>query len=75
MANKINFKQITQSGDWKVVKAMQGRNGRVRIDARRRFHRADEQNNYSEWLSVGYVNHIRREEGLCRIQESNVFEY
>lgn len=72
---KPTFKDIATSGKWIVDKATQGCNNKVRIDAHTRFHEADGVNFYSEWLSLSYVNRIRRENGLCKIQESRVWHY
>ena len=69
------FKTITTSDNWIIEKALQGSNNRVRIDARTRYHIPDGINRYSEWLSIDYVNRIRRQNGLCRIQESNAWHY
>lgn len=72
---KVTFKMISECDNWIITKAKQGFGGKVRIDARTRFHVADGQNFYSEWLSITYVNRIRRENGLCPIQDRHIFEY
>lgn len=72
---KPTFKTITTSDNWIIEKALQGNGHKVRIDAHTRFHIPDGVNYYSEWLSLSYVNRIRRENGLCKIQESRVWHY
>ena len=72
---KPTFKQIQASDNWIIEKALQGYNKSVRIDAHTRFHIPDGINRYSEWLTLNYVNRIRRENGLCNIQESHVWHY
>lgn len=36
---------------WIITKVMQGYNGKIRIDAKTRFHIADESNFFSEWCT------------------------
>lgn len=70
----ITFKDVV-NGDWIIKAAKQGRGKRVRITAQRRFHKADQPDFYQEWLTIDYVNRIRREAGLCKIQDSKAWEY
>lgn len=61
---KISAKEVLQSqSGWIITKVIQGYNGEVRIDAKRRFHKADEPNFFSEWVSLKYANRCRREVG------------
>lgn len=55
---KITIKEVLTSDNWIVTKILQGYNGRIRIDARRRFHKADEQNHYSEWTTDLYYKQL-----------------
>ena len=36
---------------WIITKVMQGYNGKIRIDAKTRFHISDESNFFSEWCT------------------------
>lgn len=66
---KISAKEVLQSnGGWIITKVMAGYNGKVRIDAKRRFHKADGQNFFCEWVSLKYANRCRREERLKDIE-------
>lgn len=66
---KISAKEVlTSNGGWIITKVMAGYNGKVRIDAKRRFHKADEQNYFSEWVSLSYANRCRQNEGLRKIE-------
>ena len=68
MAKKITFKDI-MGGGWTITQAMNGGMNSVRITAHRRHHEADGVNYYQEWLTVSYVNRVRREAGFVPIQE------
>lgn len=57
---KISLSKVL-GGNWIITKVMQGYGGRIRIDAEARFHRADENNYFSEWYSLKYANRISRE--------------
>lgn len=68
MAKKITFKDI-MGGGWTITQAMNGGMNSVRITAHRRNPVNGEKNTYSEWLTVSYVNRVRREAGFVPIQE------
>lgn len=59
---KVRAKEVLQ-GDWIITNVHQGYNGIVRISAKRRFHRADEQNFFCDWVTLKYANRCRREVG------------
>lgn len=66
---KVTAKEVLSShGGWIIKKVMQGRGGKVRIDAQRRYHKADQSDFFSEWVSLSYANRIRREEGLSNLK-------
>jgi hypothetical protein len=58
---KVSTKEVLQSDGWIITKVMQGYNGKVRIDAKRRFHKDDSQNLFCEWVTLKYANRCRRE--------------
>lgn len=55
---KATIKDVLTSDNWIITQVMQGYNGRVRIDARTRYHIADGQNFFSEWCSKKYADSI-----------------
>ena len=66
---KVTIKEVLTSRDtWIITKVMQGYNGSIRIDARRRFTAADGVNFFSEWTKKNYVNRVRRDAGLNEIE-------
>lgn len=58
---KTTLKDVITSGEWIITKVHQGYNGRVRIDAKRRHHKADEPDFFSEWGTLKYINRLRAE--------------
>jgi len=58
---KITLKDIIEDDSWIITKVINGHNGSVRIDAMRRFYKADEQNRFSDWYQKDYVNRLYRE--------------
>lgn len=67
---KITLKEVMQGG-WIIEKVMQGYNGKVRISARRRFLRSDENNRYQEWVTLSYANRLRKEYGFSPLEITN----
>lgn len=59
---KVRAKEVLQ-GDWIITDVHQGYNNQIRIKAKRRFHRADEQNFYCDWVTLKYANRCRRDVG------------
>ena len=57
------MKEVLTSGNWIITGVKQGYRGRLRINAKRRYPRADEPNLFSEWGTKEYINRIRREDG------------
>lgn len=61
---KPTIKEVVTLKNWIIRKVVKGYNGRVRIDAVRRFHIADTSDFFSEWATIKYINQCRRNEGL-----------
>lgn len=68
-------KEVLQSGDWIITKVMQGYNGLVRIDAKRRFHKADDSNFFSKWVKESYADKCLRDVGKKSVREMNCYHY
>lgn len=56
---------------WIITKVMQGYNGKIRIDAKTRFHIADESNFFSEWCTKKYADNIYMNKWEKKIQITN----
>ncbi len=75
MKNKsIKIKDIF-SGDMIITKILQGSGRKVRIDCKRRFNKADEQNTFSEWCSCDYANKLSQEHYGKDIEDFNCYTY
>lgn len=55
---KATIKEVLTSDNWIITKVMQGYSGRIRIDAKTRYHIADGKNFFSEWCSKKYADTI-----------------
>jgi len=55
---KTTAKEVFESDNWTIIKITQGLRKNIRIDARTRSYKADENNNYSEWISISYANNL-----------------
>ena len=55
---------IEDNYTWTITRVLQGSNGKVRIDAQKRFYDRSEGavNFFSKWVSYSYANKIYREE-------------
>ena len=58
---KANLKEVVNSDNWIITKIIQGRHGKIRVDAKTRFHIADGVNFYSEWITKDYADRLLRE--------------
>lgn len=58
---KTTLKDVITSGEWIITQVLQGSNGRVRINAKRRYHKADMPDFFSEWGTLRYINRLRAE--------------
>lgn len=68
-------KQAFESQSVIITKIMQGHRKNVRIDARTRFHVADQDNYFSKWVSEDYANKLCRENYGKELSEMSVFSY
>ena len=58
MKKKVTVKEMFENDNLIITKIMQGQKGKVRIDAKRRFHIADEPDFFSEWCSKIYADKL-----------------
>lgn len=66
---KIRVKEVLQNPDvWTITKIMEGYNGKVRIDAKRKFYETGRQIFFSEWVTLNYANRCRNEAGLSDLK-------
>lgn len=56
---------------WIITKVMQGYDGKIRIDAKTRFHIADKSNFFSEWRTKKYADNIYMNKWGKKIQITN----
>ena len=68
------LKQVFESDNWIITKISQG-SGTHRIDAKRRFRRADESSFFSEWGSNSYLERLARENYGKKLSEFNNYNY
>ena len=69
MAKKVSAKEVLQSfGGWIITRVYPGCNGEVRIEAKRRYHVAEEPDFFSKWVKLRYANRMRREAGLQELK-------
>ena len=72
---KVSAKTVIESSNWIITKIHQGYHGKVRIDAKTRFHVADGVNFFSEWVSKKYADRLTREHYGKKTNELNCFVY
>lgn len=72
---KTSVKEVFESDNWIITKILQGLNNKVRIDAKRRFNKADQPNFFSEWVSLKYANQLARENYGKNVNDFNCFQY
>lgn len=58
MKKDISIKEIFENDCIIITNIMQGLEGMVRIDAKRRFHKPDSKNRFSEWCSRRYADKL-----------------
>lgn len=56
-----SVKEVFENESVIITKILQGSNGRVRIDARTKFHVDGKDNFFSKWVSFKYANNLARE--------------
>lgn len=71
----MTIKEIITSDEWIITKALQGLHKTVRIDAKRRFRKADAENFFSEWATTQYVNVLTREKYGKNIENFTCYNY
>lgn len=59
MKSNVSTKEVFSSDNWIITKIIFGE-GIVRIDARKRFHEADEPDFFSKWVSNNYADSLAR---------------
>lgn len=75
MKNAIkSVKQAIESDNVIITNILNGK-GMVRIDARTRFHVADQNNLFSKWVSIDYANRLYMEKTGKGISDHPNFKY
>ena len=64
----ISAKEVLTSQNWIITKVLQGRDGVVRIDAKRRYHVADKSDFFSKWVNLNYANRVSRAAGFGNLE-------
>lgn len=70
----MTLKKVFESDEWIIKKALQGV-GQTRIDAVRRFPRADRERFFSKWGSTTYINQLSREKYGKNIDKLHFYYY
>ena len=66
---KATIKEVVTNPDvWVITKVSQGYNGMIRIDAKRRFLKADVPTFFCNWAKRKYVDNLRSKEGLSKLE-------
>lgn len=60
----VSAKEVITSYNWIITRIFQGSGGMVRIDAKRRYHVADESDFFSKWVNLNYANRVSRAAGF-----------
>ncbi len=67
----MSFKELIEQvakGNW-IIKKVIYSGKKARIDAETRFYKRGEDNFFSEWGFLEYLNRLRSENGLCPLQD------
>jgi hypothetical protein len=70
-----SVKQAFENDDVIITKIIQGNRNNVRIDAKTRFHIADKENFFSEWVSLKYANRLALENYGKKVHQFKVFHF
>jgi hypothetical protein len=70
-----SVKEAFESDNVIITRISQGLRNNVRIDAKTRFHVADSDNLFSEWVSINYANRLAKEKYGKKVSELNSFVY
>lgn len=66
---KPTIKEVVTSPDvWIITKVSQGYNGMIRVNAKRRFPKADTPTFFCNWAKRKYVDGLRSKEGLSKLE-------
>ena len=69
------IKEVFWSDDWIITKIKRGYDKMVRIDAKRRHHKANEPNFFHEWCTEKYANGLSRDIYGKKINEMRAYNY
>lgn len=58
---KTSIKHMFECDNWIIIKVLDGLDGRVRIDAKRRFPVAGEKRFFSKWCNKKHADALSRE--------------
>lgn len=66
---KTTIKEVvTNPNIWIITKVIQGYNGMIRINAKRRFPQSDVATFFCNWAKRKYVDNLRSKEGLSKLE-------
>ena len=71
---KISLKEVVRSDEW-VIKRIRGTSSKVRVDAHRRFIKADVDNVFSQWCTVKYLDKLCIEKYNKKHNNMNSYSY
>lgn len=71
---KVSLKEVFESDGWLITKISQGR-GVHRVDAKRRFPKADVSSFFSEWGSNAYLEKLASENYGKKLSEFGNYNY
>jgi len=72
---KTTVKEVFESDNWIITSILQGFDGAVRINARRRNHIADKPHFFSEWCTEKYANSLAVENYGKKVNEFSTYKY
>ena len=70
-----NLKEVFQSDNWIITKALQGNSNQIRIDAKRRYPIADKSSFFSKWGNLKYINSLAVNNYGKKIDEFRAYSY
>lgn len=71
----VSAKQAFESDNVIITAIHQGNRNNVRIDAKTRYHIADKDNFFSEWVSLSYANKLALSNYGKKVNEFSVYRY
>lgn len=72
---KVTLKEVFESDNWIITAVHQGYKRMHRVDARRRFPKADHSNFFSKWGSYNYLNRLANENYGKKLTDFSTYKY